>query len=217
MLWSEYRTVLRRTVLKDPDSNTWSNDVLLDICKMALDVFAAHTAVPTGSVLAPPSTVYTLPDNLYGALEDSGVLYTTDASGAVTRWYESSYFPEKVYGEYLFRTWGNSLILTEAPASTDVLNLRYFAYYNEPTGDNSTLDIPRWSYIAFSYLIAAIAMTPIAMQSSNISQWKTKVDSGQPEQNALRIQQDWLYNLYERELNRYPRQDRKHFFARPVP
>lgn len=215
MLWSEFRTALRRSFLKDEGALTWSNDSLLDICKTALDVLAAHTAVPTGQVLSPASTEYTLPTNLYGVLEETGALYTTDSSGSVTRWYEATYFPEGTYNEYLFRTWGNKLILTEAPNTSDTLNLRYFAYYDYPTSDSSVLGIPRWSGLAFSYLMCAIAETPVSMQSANISQWKTKIDSGQPEHNALRVQQEVLYSLYERELARYPRQDRKNYFSRP--
>lgn len=215
MLWSEFRTALRRSVLKDESALTWSNEALLDVCKSALDVLAAHTAVATGAVLSPASSEYTLPSNLYGSLEETGALFTVNASSQVTRWYVATYFPEEVYGEYLFRTWGDRLILTEAPADSDVLELRYFAYYDHPISDNSVLGIPRWSNLAFSYLMAAIALTPVSMQSSNINQWKTKTDSGQPEQNALKVAQDWMYTLYEREIARYPRQDRKTYFGRP--
>lgn len=180
-----------------------------------MDTFCAHTAAESGVVYPAPvtSVELTLPDNVYSDVETTGILYLKSAA-IIEEVKPSRYVGFDTNTGITYSVWGNSLILSDLPDDNQDLVLRYFAYYPAPTSDDSPLAVPRWSYNALSYLVGALALTPVGVQSANISQWKDKKDSGNPEDNALRVQQEHLQRMYEREILRYPRQDRQNYYRR---
>lgn len=220
MLWSVYRNLVRRSVLKDEGLNTWTDESLLDFCMLSLRTFAAHTAVATSTVFQNATgTTFTLPENLYDVepLADSGLIYFRQQSDGAKTYLAPSLYPTEKKGELLFTTWGNSLTLSEAPPSGTDLYIFHFAYYTDPVLSTDPVGIPNWAYPAFSLLMAAYSLTPVSVQSANISQWKVKSDSGNPEHNALRAQQRSFFEQYELELSRYPRQDRRNYYKALLP
>lgn len=210
--WGAYREQVRRSLLKDTTQTTWQDDELRDMVWWALDVFCAHTAAVTSVTIPATGTIYTVPENLYSPLEETGLLYL-DANGTVTNLYTArpgiSHEDPETYS-----VWGSEIVLETQPVAGANLVIRYFAYYNHPYSDDDTIDIPRWAFSAFNHLVTAYALTPVGVQSANISQWKDRQDSGQPENNALRVQQQHHYKLYEQELSRVPPQDRSNFYKK---
>jgi hypothetical protein len=53
-----------------------------------------------------------------------------------------------------------------------------------------------------------------AVSSANIDRWKASPDRGEPEDNALRKQSDWMIRQYEIMIDRHTRQDRENFFRK---
>lgn len=208
LLWSDYRTQIRRSILKDPSATTWANDVLADLCGWALDTFCTHTAAVTASTFDPVREI-PVPENLFGDVEQEAILYfwRDDQVPVVVRPLisPSSYSVSSP----TFTEWNKVLTLSADPPTNANMTLRYFAHYNHPVQDADTIDIPPWAYYPVAFLVGAYAMTGVAIQSANIRQWNDKRDSGTPEDNSLRVQQGHMLRVYESEIARHPTQDRK--------
>lgn len=218
--WAQLRTQIRRTILKDETASRyrWPDAVLLDCINWAMDTFCAHTAVATGVEYAASGVgPYSLPDNVYENVEQSGQVYTRASSTNISGY---DYLNPVRYTDGLDFTSGKgyyewpegTLYLLQDPGDTALVGIRYFAYYNHITSDADVMPVPRWSLIALSYLAAAYALSGDAVKSANIRQWAESPEKGTPEDNSLRKQQDYFFERYEREINRYPRQDRENQF-----
>jgi hypothetical protein len=219
LIWGELKQQIRRSILKDgtPDVETgeyrWSDEELLDFCWWALETFAQHTAVATAASFSPATGLeYNLPDNLYTGepFDLTGVVYIEKPGGMFM------YLDPIRYSELLrpdtsdgfFTHPENTLHLTTAPGEGAMLHIRYFSFYNNPTSDTDTIDIPRWGRTALSYLIGAHALSGAGLKTSTIRQWGAKQDTGTPEHNPLRAQQKWFLDMYEREMTKHTPQDR---------
>jgi hypothetical protein len=189
--------------------------VLLDLVGWAMDTFAAHTANVTGMTLpSPVGQTITLPDNIVGNFETTGLVYLRSSDDTITRVSSAALLSYEDTEENTFTVWGNTLELYSEPASTDTLTLRYFSLYDHPTADNSIIGIPAWAHNAVAHLVGALALTSQAVQSAGIDRWKDKKDAGNPEDNALRIQQQHLMRFYNEELLRYPKQNRENYYQK---
>lgn len=208
--WGVFRSQIRRSVLKSLTQDTWGDEALKDMMGWALQTFAAHTAMPSGvTYTGATGTVFTLPDNIYSPLDETGVVYLVTTSGfeAVNPYYRTE-------DGQSYDIWGNDLIFREELDGSKDLQIKYFAYYPEPSSDSDEIMVPGWAFSALSYLMGALALTPEGVQSANIRQWNDRYDSGNPEHNSLRAQQEHFIKLYEREIGRHVRQDRENFFRR---
>ncbi len=114
-----------------------------------------------------------------------------------------------------FRWPDDTLNVVVGMEASDVLYLRYFAYYPTPMADEDTIPIPQWSRMAVAYLTGAYALGSAATDEAGLARWKDKQDLGQPEVISLRKQQEHLVKMYERELLRHPQQDRLNAFREP--
>jgi len=213
LTWADYRTQIRRSILNDEDSNTWGDEVLLDLCGWALDAFCAHTAAAS-AVTFEPAQELELPENLYSDVETTGVLYYRRESSAPVVIPSARLFDFADTKEISYTIWGNTLTLSADPPTDISLVLRYFALWDHPSADESEIPIPAWSRGAVAHLVGAYAQTSTGIQSANIDRWKDRRDSGNPEDNALRIQQQHLLKLYEAEIGRYPRQMREGLYQK---
>lgn len=213
MNWADFRTQIRRSILKDSGKAIWSDDtLLLDLCGWALDTLCAHTAaVSSVTMPAPVSTSFALPDNLFSDLETTGLVYlqATDC----TRRLRPSLYGQSEEGCITFNVWNGAITFSETLPTSEDLIIRYFASYPHPVLDSDLITAPAWALGPLAHLIGALALTSESIASAEVNQWKGKKDSGTPEDNALRIQQSHLLDFYERELARYPRQRREGFWV----
>ena len=231
---AEFRDMARRSILNDPNGTKWQDAAVRDYICWALDTFCAHTAmaatlsiadgdlvdeaIPDGDTWdLSTATSFPLPSDIYGnetEIETSIRVTIRRSDGRVVfkdpLHYSPGMDPSRSDG---FHIWpGDTLVLGTAPGTGATLNFDYFAYYPHPTEEDDLILAPRWSTTALMYLIGANALTPFGMRSADIRQWAGEGDKGNPEDNSLRVQQQWLMDMYERELARYPNQDRANFY-----
>lgn len=222
--WGEILAEVRSNLLRDtvPDELTgeyrYASGDLLSCCRWALDHFAQHTAIATATSYTPATgSTYQLPDNLYEPepLEQTGFIYVTRGDGTI-KYLDPINYSESlnVYNSDGFYTYPDgTLVITPTYSESDVLNVRYFAYYTYPVNEADVLiGFPRWGREALCYLIAAHAISGYALKSASIRQWGAKPDTGTPEQNPLRKQQEEFFCLANKALDRYPRQDRTNWW-----
>lgn len=217
LTWATLRTQVRRSILKEPTALSWSDDVLLDLCGWALDTFCAHTALVTGvTVSAPLTTTIPQPTDIFSNLETTGLLYLRTAS-EVCVVPPALQLPYTDTQEITYSVWGSNILLSCAPSPTKDLVIRYFATYPHPVADSDAILIPTWGVNALAHLIGALAQTSLAVQSAGIDRWKDKKDSGNPEDNALRIQQSHLFKIYDAEMARFRPQVRENYYQKLLP
>ncbi len=227
--WGDILQEVRSNLLRDtvPDEESgefrYSNSDLLACCKWALDEFAQHTAVATSTSYTPATgSTYTLPDNIYEPepLEQTGFVYVLKADGTVAYLDPINYTDTlSIYSASGFYTYPDRNLTLSfgdlgAFGSSDVLVVRYFAYYSYPAVESDVIEIPRWAKEPISYLIAAHAISGYALKSASIRQWGARPDTGTPEQNPLRKQQEVFFCNARNALDRYPRQDRTNWWRK---
>ncbi|PJF45105.1 MAG: hypothetical protein CUN55_00515 [Phototrophicales bacterium] len=215
LTWGTLKTQVRRSLLKDTSDVHWDDNMMLDYCEWALATFANHTAVATATSYTPTSDQkqFTLPDNIFESIEFSGAVYVQSSTGVREYLNPVRYTMNGDLQDtngYFVHPEG-TLNLVSPRSSTDKLVVEYFAYYDVPSNDQDIIKVPKWAHMPIAYMMAVHAMTNMGIQQANISQWKDRRD-GDPEDNALRVQQEWLLKLYERELNKHQAQDRINFF-----
>lgn len=208
--WATFRNQVRRSVLKSTAEDTWTNESLKDMMAWALQSFASHTACPSGvTYYGASGTNFQLPDNIYTPLHLTGLVYLSTSTS--TEVIEPYYRNDDILS---YDCWGDYISFSEELDGSSDLIIKYFAYWPEPVYDDDIIRVPNWAFSALSYLMGVYALTPVGVQSANISQWKDKSDSGNPEHNSLRAQQEHFIKLYEREISRHARQDRENYFKR---
>lgn len=236
LTWAGYKAQIRRSILNDlaaegeEETQSWTDDQLLDAVAWAMDAFCAHTALPytavfdNATVKTPGDepvlydltvdTAFTLPADVYEDVEVSSQVYVMRDGYPVYLdpvEYTAGIHPYRASQGYYI--WPENILNVLTPLTqNDTLHIRYFAYYPHPSEDTDPILLPRWARMPVAYLTGAYALGPVGVQSASIDRFKDKFDSGNPEHNAIRRQQEWFMQIYEREIARYPRQDRLNAF-----
>lgn len=225
LTWLQFRTTLRRTFLQDetPNEETnefrYSDDLLLDCVRAALDAFCAHTSVATATGFAPATGLtFSLPGNaLLGDLTWPGLnLYYVNPSNNLPVYLDPVRNTPgmRLNGTgYYIRPESQINLNSEITDGASItLYLEYYAHYNHPTLVTDTIDIPQWARTAVSYLTCGYALSSYALKASSIRQWNSKTDSGTPIQNPMQEQMALYMKMYEKEIARFPIQDRSNNF-----
>jgi hypothetical protein len=163
---------------------------------------------------------FALPTDVFETIEQNGLV--TVVVGGITYYLDPVNLTDGLHiynrpsNSPIYWIWPLDTLNLEAPLGTDgAMEIRYFAYYplaeNEEDEDALVL-LPQWAIQPVSFLVGSYALAALAIQSANIDRWKESDDSGNPEHNALRAQQDYMFKQYERGIARYPVQDRYNFF-----
>jgi hypothetical protein len=215
MIWSDFRTIIRRTLLADENaSDRYSNNALLDSVGWALDAFCAHTAAVSSFETTGDgtTTTFTLPDNVYAPVDEAGLVYLqTDTT---TRKYPIPVFKQPgalVDDEDGFYVWDqNQLVFLTAPESGATLEVFYYAFYTHPTKDADTIDAPDWALGAIAYLTASFALSNEMTKEAVQGDFRQRPDTGTPIQLPLAVLQDRWRRLYEDEIKRHTQQERRY-------
>jgi len=229
--WAEYVDEILNNELRDINNTTWTPGQVYTLIGWALDTFCSHTALlkettyetgdtgPNGAIDMETETQFFVPDDAFEKLQQASQVYSVGVDDIVTNYDPLSTTPGLHINdqtENSFYVWPeNVLTLNAAPGADSVLHIRYFAYYARPvidTDDAVSLPIPRWAHKPVATLVAAYAMESLGVESANIDRWKDKSDSGNPEHNALRKQQEFLIRQYEYQISKFRSQDRANFF-----
>lgn len=228
--WGELIEKTLRSTLRDVEYSTWSPDQVRDALGWALKTFANHTAPMkeityedgdtglSGPIDFSEDIKVPVPQDLFSPLDTTGQLfYTTDEDVIyhLDPANRTTYMHINVLDPQSFVIWpDNTIILGQAPGAGSILTVRYFSYWAEPTIDDDDLDIsiPPWAEKPIATLTGAYCLEGLGVESSLIDRWKDDSDSGNPEQNALRRQQQYLIAQYEWMIAQHERQDRENFF-----
>jgi hypothetical protein len=178
---------------------------LLNNANDALRLLAAqHTGcASTFTITGDGSTTqYSLPTNCLDN-ESSGVYAVYDALAGV--WMKQvTFFPGEALGLGYYVWPSGSINFYPAPSDGYDINVYYVAYYDEIVDDNSNIAIPVWAYEAIKLYTAGRTLEDQASQMALLGQFKTKVDSGGPEdQPIMRLSERYIQQFWEI-LNSYP-------------
>lgn len=228
--WSAFRAQIMGIALKDPDGLSWPDTQVHDALGWAHNTFCSHTALPKRVMimsgdLNPLTGVaynfgvdseFALPSDLYEPLDMSGRVFVESAG---SRYYfdpltrTPNMKPESTKERWFWEV-SPLMRLSYTPGIANVLHVHYFAYYPKPlvTDLTAVLLIPGWAEKAIATLTAAYLLDGVGVESSMIDRWKEKNDSGNPEHNALRKQQQHMLMMYEAEISKYPVQNRQNFY-----
>jgi len=207
-----------RRVLDDSDlsSATWSVEDLRDYLSDALAAISAHTArervfekelaADTASLVLPddfldPGPVWLLSGGTRQfltpvPLKPGEVLPDSEAVGDESDFY---WWPE------------GTLNFVRQVASGNTLRVHYWAYWSVPTEPEAEemLAIPRWLESPVKWHMLMQAMSKPSAQAAYLAQFKTKRDSGDPEDNPLIVAARFYRRQYDLDLSEKPPQNRK--------
>lgn len=193
--WTELEGVIRRVIQDDiPDATgnyILSSSDLMRYLNYSLD-WAANRHAPLKHVSLTIDTAtreVVLPDEAHRILSVNANGTNLDESG--------TYMPK--YDEYSVISDTEMLIGDVNALSVEV------SYLGEYTWVSTGTDIipgPRWLEEALLHYVVSRALSQRATSSGNISQWDTKVDSGNPEDNPLLRLAEHYMKLAESVLNR---------------
>lgn len=113
-----------------------------------------------------------------------------------------------------FWVWDDKLFLeSDVDYETPDLELLYWAYYPdvEYTEDGGDVTVtqkqiytPHWAELALLHMTVASCMVPHEVFSSDISQYKIRVESGSPMDNPRMQSAQWHLQMYERLIDKCP-------------
>lgn len=215
MLWSVVKARVRRSILNDPDSEVWSDEMLLDYAGWTLDAISNHTALLKTVTYTGDGDTYqhTLPTDVYLSPDKFGLVYRYDATTAEqlpTYLYPAySAYDISPYDERAFTVWPADTLETGTPTPSGVsLILRYYARWPHPEADDDDLLIPSYLEAALCYGMGVHALTWRELEEADVGSVRQKPDLGQPEQNAYRQTSKWWIQRYDRELAIIPPQEK---------
>jgi hypothetical protein len=200
MNWGSLKIVIGRKV-NDPTATKYAGS-LLDNANAALRLLATvHTGLASVSDYTGDgeTTQFPLPGN---CVEDRihGVYNVTNDTW-LTR---VSFFPGSPLDEGYY-VWPNGYInFSPYIVDTYIYRLHYVAYFPELVDDLSVLYVPNWAVEAVTLYTAGRVLEDYASQMAVLSQFKTRVDSGNPEdQPILQLSKHYIEQFYEL-VNQHP-------------
>lgn len=101
--------------------------------------------------------------------------------------------------------------LTFSKAPGNDITLYYLAVYTKPPtteDDDLVLEPPDFAMTGLGLYAAAMIMLTGAVSITEIRQFNTKVDSGNPEHNPMKDAANYLIKLFNSEMNRHPKHQR---------
>ncbi len=219
---SDFRDQVRNLLLADaiPDDNgdfKFVEPQFKYAVWWATDQFANHTAQPSSVTFTTPTTyTYQLPDNRYEGdkIDTSGQVFLlhSDLTTKILDPIEYTENLERDTGAGFYTYPDDVLNITTLPLSTDILTVRYFAYYDHPQSDDDLIRVPRWAIMPLAYLAASHILSNESLKTANIRQYAADEDKGTPEHNPLLKQQMQYLAIYDREIAKHMPQDRTNMF-----
>ncbi len=218
--WATLRTQVRDGLLKDlnAENNKYSDADMLIWAEWACTEISLTWAqlysvalIPTGSV-----NQFDLPSDMVGSIERNALLTYTDSSNKTTivPYRRLPGRTVRIGTTEAYAYWeapSGVLTLNWTPKSAETLTLEYFRIWPAPVNDASVISLPKWLELPYCYLIAANAMNPSGVQASDIRQWATRIDSGNPEHNPLHRQHAFFIAQAYKLLGLMGAQDRENF------
>jgi hypothetical protein len=205
--WSQINSKIDLFAGETTDSPLFPEALRIEAWNWAQDLFCTHTPRQREmtAVIDSGGRSVVLPEDFY-AIEG---IYDSDNE---QWWWPMSRNPGDVRSlddsMLEFWLWGEKLYLEEdITFGSDDLTLLYWAYWPavEYTTDGSTVTItqqyiyvPRWAELALMHLCISSCMVPEEIFSSDINQYKIKIESGDPLDNPRMQSAKWHLEMYEK-------------------
>lgn len=204
-----YQNLLDRVLrmLNDPSGSTYDEELIFDGLTAAHDAIlpwvpkfssATITSGSDGVNLQLPSDFYqvqALRQDKDGAVLRKAMLSPGSArfeNQTVVDWIE---YPAG---------WLN---LNPAVTEGDTFTLYYFAFWNKPTDISDVdfvIEVPQYAHQGMIYYAGANVLVPSAILSATIRQYNLRVDSGNPEDNPVKVEADYLLSRFVQEMKLCP-------------
>ncbi len=201
----------------------YTDEELLDYVNAGLNSLASgHTAQECEYVITPsqPLAELTLPENY---ISMGPAYYLSNGRRIMltpVRLFPGESLPALINQRFLAQQFmiSRNIAYYEYPAgrlnfAEDVLentelHVSYFGYFDLVTDDTDLIPAPRWAEEALVWYIQMLAMAKPSVQASMLGQYKTKIDSGSPEDNPLMKSVEHCRKMWDRILASNPRQER---------
>jgi len=191
--WAKVRGQISRKV--NDRSGTKYTVSLIDCFNDALVWLASvHTAYASMSEFEGGESQYPLPEN--AVMSDKRACVQAVYDSGLGIWYDrADFFPGSDPGDG-FYVWPDGYV-NLSPTPTGTVQLHYLAHYAEVEDDTSPVMAPAWSLEALKLYTAGRVLEDTSAQMALLGNFRTRVDSGNPEHNPLLrlseryIQQAW--------------------------
>lgn len=195
--WAAFKYEIGR-IVNDPQLTKFPDDMLACVNDALRMLASTHTGVASVyTIVGDGATAsFPIPNNAVSSSDISRIRGVYDETNEV--WLkEADMYPGSKAKEGWLVWPDGTLRLKPVPDSGDELTVHYVAYYDEVVNDASTINIPGWSFEAVKLYTAGRVIQSPTSQLTLLANFRTKVDSGNPEHNPLLqlskyyIQQFW--------------------------
>lgn len=193
-------------LLDDEEGETYNEDLVLDAIGVALDEILPWIPKLATTTLASGSSTFTLPSDLYA------VEAVLDADGEVlprVRLLVGDNFSDNISPNgYMFFPSGS---ITFGIPLTEAYTLYYLAQWAKPTDtttDTEALEPPDYAIYPITLYAAAYCIIRDAVSITEIRQFNTRVDGGNPEDNPRQMAILFLIKMFKDTISRVPKYQR---------
>jgi hypothetical protein len=195
-------------LLQDPEKGSYEVELFFDGLGVALDaILPWFPKTGTLEIVGDGTKVYSLPEDYYEVeavvFDDTGEMlpkamlipthFRGDSIQGTNDWLEYPY---------------GSISFSKALTVGETYTLYYLAHWTKPTTSTegtTELETPEYLDNALALYTAAQMLIPTAISASEVRQFNTKVDSGNPEHNPMQETTKYLLRLFSDEMNRHPK------------
>lgn len=188
--WAALKLEVGRKVY-DLDADKYAEAALSAVNDALVFIAATHTGMPSMITLeAEGEKEFTLPSEVVR------VVRVTDS-------YDEEIEQQTNFGESGYMVWGNTIIVSPAP--TYDMTAYVECYFPSITGDESVIQVPPWMLEPIKLYSASRVLEDPGCQFSLLNQFKTRVDSGTPEDVPIMTMAKHYMREFHELLNRHTR------------
>jgi len=206
--YGDFRLRLLHALGAEPDT-TYTDDLLYESCTGALNAILPYCPNQSIKEILVSTNTFQLPMDCWRVetILDSStglVLPKFDLRPSAVRRVSGT---EKGFSDWMEYPRGYVLLSSE-PSSARTINVFYLAYWDKPQNKDSldfVLPMPESALSGMIYYAASHCMVPGSVNSAQIRQFNTKVDSGTPVDNSLEMEAKFLRLLFMEEMKSMPK------------
>lgn len=201
-----------RRMVNDTEGIVYSFDYLMDAMNDALDAIlpwqpklGISTITGDGT-----TTTFSLPSLCYDI--DAIVVRTSGESIGRFVFAPGSFFSSMTTTKNLWTySPANQVTFANPITSGEIYDIHYLQPWTKITDSSmlpNAIDAPEWTVPALAIYAVSKLLVSASLDTSNLAQYKTRIDSGDPEDNPLQKSITYLLKLFTQEMNRHPRYQR---------
>lgn len=200
--WATLKTeidqyVMGQALKRATELLTLANDALVFLATVHTGVASSFTITAEGD------SQFTLPDDIVESNDGAVVAGVYDNTNKV--WLSKSEFlPLEDTSPGYFVWPSGTLNIVPTPTVAYTYGVYYVAYFDPIVDDTSEISMPNWMFEAVKLYTASRLMLGLSTDAALIAQFKTRVDSGNPEDNPILQESKQLMKEFESLINSIP-------------